>query len=135
ARLRVHTRNLCQPRRRVLFSCLILSFDRPVSVQNQNVSVAQIDLCDSRSPNWEAHPTPDLLCPRGLGRYPHEAGSIGRSVRSPEARLLLERLPRRKGCPPFFLCAIFRMKCIPHPAPAQSFLHGESRVLPETLIH
>jgi len=44
ALLRVHTRNLCQLRRRVLFSCLILSFDRPVSVQNQNVSVAQIDL-------------------------------------------------------------------------------------------
>src|ERR1700728_3745522 len=22
--------------------------------------------CHSRCPNWEAHPTPDLLCPRGL---------------------------------------------------------------------
>src|ERR1700730_14897854 len=44
ALLRVHTRNLCHPSIRVLFSCLILSFDRPVSVQNQNVSVAQIDL-------------------------------------------------------------------------------------------
>src|ERR1700736_5347532 len=55
-------------------------------------------------------------------------------VRSPQSRLFLERLSRRKGCPPFFLCAIFGMKCIPHPAPSQSLFHRETRVLPETLI-
>src|SRR5258706_14794580 len=52
----------------------------------------------------------------------------------PHSRLFLERLPGRKGCPPFFLCAIFGMKCLPHPAPSQSFFHRETRVFPETLI-
>src|SRR5882762_9501456 len=55
-------------------------------------------------------------------------------VRSPQSRLPLERLSRRKGGPPFFLCAIFGMKCTSHPAPSQSLFPRETRVLPETLI-
>src|SRR5260370_1138448 len=54
-------------------------------------------------------------------------------TRLPQARLFVERLSGRKGCAPFFLGAVFGMKCI-HPAPAQSFFQSETRVLPETLI-
>ena len=94
ALLRVHTRNLCQPRRRVLFSCLILSFDRPPQCTEPERLRGADRSCHSRSPNWEAHQQRPLAADLDQPAeyvHPYEVRQYRAEERLPERHVLHER--------------------------------------------